>query len=425
MKLAWIAAAILLIAPPVLARQAEIDPRPAVSQIAQALQDRYFDPARGAEIADTLRAEAAEGRYDSLTDPRDLQEALTNRLKPLDAHFNVSWRDPSATPAPVRADALESVPFEIGVSRRGQGFRAVEILPGNIAVVDMRIFAGFETADAPARRQVDAVLQLISSADAVIFDVRDNGGGSPAMVGYLVSAFVAPGADIYNTFHRRNGQSSERAREEYANPRLDVPLYVVVSGRSASAAEAFSYTLQFARRATIVGERSAGAANPGGPVGTPSGFSIFVPDGSPRNPITGRNWEGTGVLPDIEAPSGDALTVAWKAALKAQEGRLSGPVAVEARWVLEALNAPDMSVDTADYPAAYSGRQIEVVDGALQYRSGRRPAWRLKPLAPDVFFNREEPALRIRFERDDAGRVTALEVLDSQTGGARYFRRGE
>lgn len=417
-------AAVLIAAP---AQAQSIAPRTVVSQIAQAVEDRYFDADRGREIAEALRAEAAEGLYDSRTDPRDLEVALTRRMKPLDNHFNITWRDPAAAPIPAAPTSheLEPVPFEIGVARRGQGFQSVNILPGNIAVIDMRMFADFDNAGDPARRQADAVLQMVSGADAVIFDLRNNGGGSPAMVGYLVSAFVAPGSNIYNVFQGRDGQTSEGPRETYPSPRTDVPVFIVTSGRTGSAAEGFSYTLQAARRGTVVGERTAGAANPGGPVSTPSGFTIFVSNGSPVNPITGSNWEGTGVMPDIEATAGDALNTAWKAALKAQQTRLTGPVAVEARWTLEALEAPAVVVDPAPYVGDYSGSSIEAAEGVLLYRAGRRPAWRLQALSADLFFDQDAPYRRIRFERNGEGRVISLETLDGQTGGVRRLRRGE
>lgn len=419
-------AAAMMIAPSAHAQS--VAPRTVVAQIAQAVEDRYFDAARGREIADLLRSEAEQGRYDSLTDPRDLEVALTRRMKPLDHHFNVTWSDPAVAAPTASAPAprtLEPVPFEIGVARRGQGFLSVNILPGNIAVIDMQMFADFETAQDPARKQADAVLQMVSGADAVIFDLRDNGGGSPAMVGYLASAFVPHGSHIYSVFKGREGETPESPREEYASPRVDVPLFILTSGRTGSAAEGFSYTLQAAHRATVVGERSGGGANPGGPVGTPSGFSVFVSYGSPVNPITGGNWEGTGVTPDIEAPSEQALDVAWKAALRAQETRLTGPVAVEARWTLEALEAPAVAIDPALYVGDYSGSSIEAVDGALLYRSGRRPAWRLQPLSADLFFNRDAPYRRVRFERDAQGQVIAIETLDGQTGNTRRLRRGE
>ena len=71
-----------------------------------------------------------------------------------------------------------------------------------------------------------AALQLLSDSDAVIIDLRGNGGGSPAMVGYLTSAFTPKGADIYNTFHSRDGTFSEAPRDWYPSPRLDVKLRV-------------------------------------------------------------------------------------------------------------------------------------------------------------------------------------------------------
>lgn len=400
-------------------------PRTVVRQIADVIRQGYFDPAQAEVIASTLTAEAEAGRYDALTDPRDLQEALTQRLKTYDRHFNVTAPRPAQTAPAASGPTLQPVPFPIGVARRGQGFRAVEILPGNIGLIDMRMFIDFDGPEDAARKYADAVLQLVSTTDAVIFDLRGNGGGSPAMVGYLVSAFVGPDADVYNTFHSRDGTESEAPAQPYAHPRLDVPVYVLTSGRSGSAAEAFAYTLQAARRASVVGETSAGAANPGGPAITPSGYRIFVSDGTPINPITKTNWEGVGVKPDLEAPAAQALDVAWQAALARQADRLSGPVAVEAAWVLEALRAPAVAFRAEDYVGRYNGSEVAMAEGLLTWRSDRRPAWRLKPLSPDLFFDIDEPYRRIRFERDSAGQVTALETLDSQIGGGRRLTRND
>lgn len=417
------ALSLTLTAAPVVADEAPAAPRTVVRQIAEVIRQGYFDPARAEVIASTLTAEAEAGRYDALTDPRDLQEALTRRLKTYDRHFNVTAPRPAETAPVASRPTLEPVPFPVGVARRGQGFRAVEILPGNVGLIDMRMFIDFEGPEDAARRHADAVLQLLSNTDAVIFDLRGNGGGSPAMVGYLVSAFVGPDADVYNTFHSREGTESEAPAQPYAHPRLDVPVYVLTSGRSGSAAEAFAYTLQAAGRATVVGETSAGAANPGGPAITPSGYRVFVSDGTPINPITKTNWEGVGVKPDLEAPAAQALDVAWQAALARQADRLSGPVAVEASWVLEALRAPAVAFRAEDYVGEYSGSRVAVADGLLTWRTDRRPAWRLKPLSTDLFFDVDEPYRRVRFERDAAGRVTALETLDSQIGGERRLKR--
>lgn len=427
MKTPALLVALLLAASPALARQTEAPaaPRIVVSEIAAAIRDAYFDPAKAEVIAAALEAEAAQGRYDSLTDPCDLETALTARLEPWDQHFSVGKPAPSG-PAPARSTTASSglvpVPFPVVAARQGQGFRSVQVLPGNVGLIEMRFFGDFEGADDPARKQVDAALQLVSSTDAVIFDLRNNGGGSPAMVGYLVSAFVGPDADVYNRFHSREGESREAPAQPYAAPRVDVPVYVLISGRTGSAAEAFAYTMQAARRAVIVGETSGGAANPGGPVFTPSGYRVFISTGSPTNPLTGGNWEKIGVRPDVAVPAEEALDAAWKTALAGQSGAAPA-AATEAVWVREALDAKPAAFDPAAYLGAYGGSVVQASADGLTWKNERRPAWRLRALSPDLFFDVDEPYRRIRFVRDETGRVTALEVLDSQTGVTRLLRR--
>jgi len=276
-------------------------PRTRVDSVAQAIEDRYFDVDRGRGIADDLRKAANAGEFDALAAPQSLADALTARLKPLDRHFRVKVARPGE-----------------GGRRRppprdpGDGIDRVEVLPGNIGVLGLHAFADFEFGrdDQPARRAIDAALQRLAHVGAMVVDLRGNHGGSPAMVGYLASAFVAPGTDIFNAFHSREGTQSEAPAEWFAAPRAQLPLYVVIDAGTGSAAESFAYTLQQAGRATIVGEPSGGAANPGGPVETPGGLAVFVPTGSPVNPFTHGNWEGVGVQPDVAAASPAALDVA-------------------------------------------------------------------------------------------------------------------
>ena len=222
-------------------------PRETVAQVADTIEQDYFDPQRAAAIAAALRADAAGGRYDRYANPQDLATALTTRLKAEDRHFNVRWSDapPAQRPGPGPGP---------DPARTNFGIRRAEVLPGNVGYLDLRYFADIDFDDPrdPARQAIDAALQVLGHADALVIDLRDNGGGSPAMVGYLASAFVAPGADIYNTFHSRRGTLSEAPPTAHPAPRTTLPLYVLTSGRTGSAAEAFAYTLKNARRATVV-----------------------------------------------------------------------------------------------------------------------------------------------------------------------------
>ncbi|UWX04173.1 S41 family peptidase [Pseudoxanthomonas sp. NC8] len=346
-----------------------------------------------------------------------LATALTTRLKAEDRHFNVRWAQAPAAGRASRGPAEDPAQTNFGVRR-------VEVLPGNVGYLDMGYFADFDFADAqaPARQAIDAALQLLGHADALVIDLRDNGGGSPAMVGYLASAFVAPGADIYNTFHSREGTESEAPATPHAAPRTQVPLYVLTSGRTGSAAEAFAYTLKNARRATVVGEASAGAANPGQPFRLDDGYSVFVSTGSPVSPVTGRNWEGSGVQPDVEVPASDASARAQQLALATLVERGAGTAA---RWSLEALSARPAAPTTTDRAAQagqYGVVAIEGVGDALQLRQGRRPPLQLRPLAADLYFFDGNPTRRVRFERAPAGDVVALEVQMADGNVARYMR---
>jgi hypothetical protein len=426
-----IALALLLhgFAAAVEAQPTVVDPRAKVERIGELIESSYFDPEVARRIAGELRADAAAGRFDRLTDPRELAAVLTDRLRRDDAHFSVVWTPPGPAPA---AGQPVAPPDAGAVARENHGFRRIEVLPGNIGLLELTLFAHFEPSETgpdSARAVADAALALLARSQALIVDLRDCRGGSPAMVGYLIGHFVPDGADVYNTFKSRGPDQSERPTVPITAPRrLDVPLYVVTSGRTGSGAESFAYTLQAARRATIVGERSAGGANPGGFQPAGDGFAVFVSGGRPVNPITEGNWEGIGVEPDRVVTAADAQSVAYELALEVALTRApEGPAALETRWALEALRAgrspaPLGDVDRSRYAGDYAGRSIRDSGGTLVYVQERRPPRRLVALGDDTFTLEGAPLVRLEFERDASGTVTALVVRQVAGGAARFAR---
>jgi hypothetical protein len=389
-------------------------PREVVTQIADLIEENYFDAARAGVVASELRDMVEAGRFDSLSEPQDLAAELTEILHPRDRHFSVSWSALNGPAEGVGADSPE------GYERRnGYGFRKVEMLPGAIGYVDVRSFYSVSTErrDEPAHRVVDAVLALLLSGDAVIIDLRNNPGGSSTMVGYLISAFMRPDADVYDVIHYRAGSESERPTERYPHPRLDIPLYLLTSGRTASAAEAMAYELQAAGRAVVVGEVTDGAANPGGEFPAGDGFNVFISIGTPVNPLTGGNWEGKGVEPDVHVPAEVALHRAQVLALEevlARQGDTAGTL--DARWALEALRAertPRPGSSLSDYAGQYTDAVVSVDGGQLLLKRGRRPAWTLIRVRGDTFFVKDEPFRRVEFERASGGEVVRLQLLSS------------
>lgn len=402
-------------------------PREVAGEVAAAIEENFFDEAKAREIAAGLRAEADKGTYDALNDPKDLAPALSAYLNPFDTHFKVEWVGDGGSAEPAAADpAIPKLSIPEVLTRNNHGFRKVEFLPGNVAVIEMR---GFDNttfaADDPARIAADGVLASVSGAAAVIFDLRQSMGGSPAMVGYLASAFLEKDRDdVYNSFTSRHGTRTEKPETPYANPRPDVPLFIVLSGRTSSAAESFPYTLQAAKRATVIGEQSSGAGNPGGVFPLKSGYTVFISLGHTENPITGTGWEKTGLTPDIAAPYNEALTAAYREALKTVSANAASPTdKVEAAWALEQLDAPTLAVASDDYVGTYRNTSIAMVSGALVYRRDRRPEALLVPLGKDLFGFADLPNRRIRFIRDAGGMVTHLEEI-STVGDVLRLPRG-
>jgi hypothetical protein len=200
---------------------------------------------------------------------------------------------------------------------------------------------------------------------------------------------------------------------------------MLISARTASSAEALAYTLQAAHRARVVGEVSAGAANPGGTFPLGGGFAVFISTGKAINPITKSNWEGAGVQPDYPVAAQAALGYAQRLALDSALAKApEGPDFAYLHLVLEALRAEDAHPTGAPLPG-YAGTCDDAVihadaDG-LSLRQGRRPALQLRRLKGDIFFDRGEPSRRVLFERDAAGVIRGLELIYSN-GHELWFR---
>jgi C-terminal processing protease CtpA/Prc len=188
-------------------------------------------------------------------------------------------------------------------------------------------------------------MSLLIDTKALIIDLRYNRGGAAPAVQYLASYLLDSKTVLLNTMIWRSaagnqpvevtrkvkGPGLQQQAWTYAalpGPRYDKkPVFILISEITASGAESFAYSLQGHKRATIVGSTSAGAANPGGTDQLTSNFQVFIPRGSPIDPITHTNWEGIGVKPDVEISFEHSLNVAYIQALEKIEknGDYAGP----------------------------------------------------------------------------------------------------
>ncbi|HSG38557.1 MAG TPA: S41 family peptidase, partial [Thermoanaerobaculia bacterium] len=380
-----------------------------------------------------VRRQLKSGAYDRLGTLDAFTRKLTEDLQSVsrDLHLNVSWAPeppPSEAGGPTQEERRAR--FAERLRRDNYCFQKVERLAGNVGYVELDCFAQAELAGGAAV----AAMGFLAGSDALIFDLRDNGGGSPSMIQLLTSYLVREPTHL-NSFYVRQGDRTEQFWTNAWVPgtRLpDVPVFVLTSGRTFSAAEEFTYNLKSLKRATIVGETTGGGAHPvnghrvkGYPV------SMSLPFGRAVNPITGTNWEGTGVEPDVKVPAPEALEVAHTRALAAVAEKATDPAHKTEleflRGVLEDRRKP-VTLSAADMQAfagAYGPRTISVEDGALWYQRGKGRKQRLQPVGQDRFLVGDLDDFRIRFERDASGNVTRLIGLYPDGNEEGHARGGE
>jgi Peptidase family S41 len=257
----------------------------------------------------SLRAHQQAGAYRDLSDAYLFADRLTSDLRAVshDLHLRVTF-NPFKTPPPARPTAQQLAQVHEQIERSNCAFEKVEVLPGDIGYVKFNAFM----SPADCARPVEAAMAFVAHTRALIFDLRDNGGGEPAMIAFIASyLFDRPTHlnDIYNRY--RNTTTQFWTLPSLPGKRMSTqPVFVLTSNRTFSGAEEFCYDLKNLKRATIVGETTGGGAHPVSGYLVADYFRVVVPVSEAINPITHTNWEGTGVLP----PPADALKVAERLA---------------------------------------------------------------------------------------------------------------
>ena len=298
-----------------------LDPRSRASiidSVSAALRAEYVFPEVATKMEALLRKNLKQGAYEKLTNPDDFASKITEDLQSIshDKHLNVRYIPPGTQRDEVKLSPEERRRLQLAQQRaRNFGFQKVEILPGNIGYIDFRYFAEAKDGGPTAI----AAMNFLAHTDAIIFDLRQNGGGNPSMI-QLISSYLFEESVHLNSFYIRKGDSTQQfwTQECVEGPRISgIPVYVLTSSSTFSGAEEFSYNLKNLKRGTIIGETTGGGAHPVNLREFPVlNISMAVPYGRAINPITGTNWEGVGVEPDIKAPASKALNVARAEALK-------------------------------------------------------------------------------------------------------------
>ena len=286
------------------------------------LNEFYVDAALGTKMIEAVKAHAAKGEYDAIADGDVLARRLTEDLRAVshDKHLRVEFSPFKMPPMAEKPGPEDEARFHKQMERDNCAFEKVEILPNNVGYVKFNAFLDTDFC-APT---VAAAMGFVAHADALIFDLRQNGGGQPDMVALMASYLFDKRTHLIDIYNRKEDSTTQNWTSTYL-PGVRMakqPVFVLVSKETFSGAEEFAFDLQTQKRAVIVGETTGGGAHPvsGHPIG--DYFMIGVPFAKSLDPVTKKNWEGVGVEPEVKVKASEALATAERLAVgKVKAGR--------------------------------------------------------------------------------------------------------
>jgi hypothetical protein len=318
----------------------QLSGREIVTKALELLRANYVFPDEAERAAAAIEARLEAGEYDGL-DEITLTDRVTGHLQDItgDKHLRLRL---GGGPGPHREPPKRPDREKMRTMGRldNFGIRRVERLGGNVGYIDLRRMA----VAANAGPAIAAAMELVAGTYALIIDMRHNGGGAPDGVVFWCSyLFDGEPTHLNDIFRADTGET----RQFWALPYVpgtrypDQPVYVLTSERTFSGGEDLCYTLQALGRAQVIGETTGGGAHPTRPFPVSPAVHIGIPFARSVNPVTGTNWQGTGVVPDVAVPEAQAYDTAYARALEHVLGLddVPPPIADEAREALAGLPA--------------------------------------------------------------------------------------
>lgn len=367
----------------------------AIDSVSEALRETYVFEDVAKDMEKLLRRRLKRGDYDEFETVQDFAHQLTADMQEVsgDRHLGARFMSDEDAAEILQGDEDPDVAhareFERG-KRYNFQFKKLEILDGNVGYMKLD---GFNDTSLSGPTAI-AAMNFLGYTDALIIDLRENGGGSPSLI-QTIMAYLLDGSTHLNSFYIRDGDSLQQfwSAPYVPGPSMkDVELYVLTSNHTFSAAEEFTYNVKNLERGTIVGETTGGGAHPVTSFIFPDlNLSLRVSFGRAINPVSGTNWEGTGVTPDIEVPADLALDTAYLDALTGlRDGAENPEVEFLFDWAIEGLNARlnlvEVDVATLEsYAGDYGPRHLRVADGQLLYNRDERDPIVATPMTETLF----------------------------------------
>lgn len=386
-----------------------VDAAAVVAEVRRIIGERYVLPERRPALDAVLAGGLASGRY-AVTDGAALAERINADLERVGQDRHLSFRFDPREAAILAAGSVEepgqNAAFEALIRKANHGITDLRLMPGNVRLMK---YDGFHWIGAGSAAALDDAMRFLAGGDAVILDLRGNGGGDPRAVQHIISRFLPAGTPLV-TFHM-NGSPEPDSLASLETPpdqrMIGKPLYVLTSGDTGSAAEEFTGHVVGYRLGEIVGANTAGAAYRNDIVAVGGQFIFSVSVGRPVLAATGTDWEGVGHAPTVQTEVSAALDLAHAAALKTVAVAAApeeAPVLLAVAEAMEARGlrkAPDL--DLAAYVGLYGERALTSDGTRLYSRRNDGQAFPLIALGGHRFAVEATPAMRMTFDVVDGG----------------------
>lgn len=381
-----------------------------VQKTASLMSDFYVIKEKGQAMSKALLDKLNRGNYNSLNGG-ELADILIKDLRSISNDFHLMMKFyPEGGASQYYEIEEDNVSRENRIERARENnysIQQVSILSGNIGLLKLNGFSDSQNME--AIQALASSMNLLTHTNALIIDLRDNSGGDPDMVQFLMSYFFEGEAIHYNTFHFRDGKDNyiEKYTLPYVPGRKNAtrPLYLLIGKKTFSAGEAFAYALKHLKRATIIGETSRGGAHGSEFKLINDRFDMSIPVARAINPITGSNWEGKGVAPDHEIDEEKAQNLAHMMAFEAVIDAVEdGPAKLAHEWNFLPLKSMLFPSNPSEellkkYVGRYDeGRRVFLEKGQLKYQRDNGSISTLKAISTTDFTSDQFSDIRLRFD---------------------------
>lgn len=287
------------------AQPSEADKNAAIQTISKHIAENYVDQSKGGQIASHILMANHKGEFKKAADWQQFNQMVTKSLQEFSGDRHLYVKQDAQIVNEIKTSASDSQQMNTGdkPSVNNYGFQETKIVGNNIGYIKLSEI----TINKQSLPVLQSTMQKVENTDALIIDLRDNKGGGSEIGSMLESYFLPQGTPLLEFMSRAGTQTIDSAIATPGKAKYNKPVYILINKNTASAAEAFAFVLKNQKRAKIVGERSAGAANRNDWYVVNDENYISVSTAATYLPGTQISWEGEGVQPDIKVKNDDAL----------------------------------------------------------------------------------------------------------------------